>query len=126
MIWAAAFLLVMGFLALLFAFGVPDRAKAAIDRSRQALAVVRDKQLSDLEKEKAMQEHAKRMFGLFATITLTSALALAIPVGIVALLDYAQVLDMQTVLDRTLSWQVLVAATVIGLAAFAVRRPESP
>ena len=114
MTWAAAAFVVLAFLALLQVLGVVQRALEVTRRSKQALGVIRDPAMSDLQKEAAMQAHAKALFKQFFVITAAAAVALAAPVAAVAGLHACGLVDFGAALDRTMSWQVLVGATVVG------------
>jgi len=119
---AAALFLVLGFLALLAALRVPSRAGDVVSRSRQALADLRSATMDELEKEQAVQAHAKALFGSFFVITALSAVALAAPAGVVWLMAASGLVDFDAALDATLSWPVLGGATVAGLAVVWLRR----
>jgi len=117
-----ALVLVVAFMAMISLLGVPARAQVVVARSRQALADMRSKSLTDLEKEHAVQAHARSLFGSFFMITLLAAIALALPVALVALLASLEVVDFDTVMAATLSWPILIAATVIGLGMLALQK----
>lgn len=118
MTWAAALFVVVAFVVLAQLLRIPTRASNVIRRSRTAVADLRNTELDDREKERAMQSHATSLFGLFAILTATSAVALAVPVGVIALLDAAEVLDAQAVLETGVSWEFLLVATIVGCGVF--------
>ena len=122
MTWAAALFLVVAFMALLGAFGVPARAGAAVARSRAAIADLRNRALSDLDKEQAMQAHSRALFGLFLVITALSALALLLPSLLVWLGAVAGWYGFEAALDATLSWPILLGACVLGCGLYWLRR----
>ncbi len=122
MTWIAALGLVLAFMALISLFGVVARARQVIARSRQALADIRSTSLSELDKEHAVQAHARSLFSSFLVITLLSAVALAIPIGLIALLGAVDVVNYDSVLEATLSWQILLSATVIAAVMIAVSK----
>ena len=122
MTWAAAAFIVLAFLALLQASGVVQRAGEVAQRSKQAIAVVRDRSMSDLEKEAAMQAHSKALFKQFLAITALAALALGAPIAVVAGMHAFGLVDFDAALDCTMSWQVLVGATVVGALALRLTR----
>ncbi len=114
MTWAAAAFIVLGFMAIAQLLRIPARAGEAVNQSKSALTILRNKELDELEKEKAVQAFATRLFLLFLVLTVTAAIALAIPIGIVWLGDLMGIVDFEQALDQTLSWQVLLGATVLG------------
>ena len=122
---AAALFLVLAFLALLAVLRVPARAGAAIARARQAMADLRSKELDDDQKERAVQAHALALFGAFALLTALTAVALLLPAGVVWLAAQAGAVDFDAALDCTMSWPVLLVATVAAVVALRFRRKEA-
>ncbi|HEX5050317.1 MAG TPA: hypothetical protein VFZ65_00965 [Planctomycetota bacterium] len=122
MTWAAALFLVLTFLGLVARLGIPARAGDAVARTQRAVADLRNRDLSELDKEKATRAHASALFGLFLLITLLSAVALLLPLGAVWLVAAAGLCDFQAVLDATLSWPILLGATFAGIALLLRRR----
>lgn len=118
--------LIVAFMALLSLLRVPTRAQAVVARSRQAIADMRSTSLNELEKEHAVQAHARSLFSSFFVITVLSAVALGLPVGLVALLASLEVVEFDVVMAATLSWPILLAATAIGFAMFALRKRPTP
>jgi hypothetical protein len=49
-------------------------------------------------------------------------LALALPAGVIWILDMLQVVSLRAVLDVTLSWQFLLGSTLAGIAAWRITR----
>ncbi len=119
---AAALFLVLGFLALLAALRVPPRAAVAIARARSAVADLRSTTMDDLEKEQAVQGHAKALFGAFLMITGLSAVALLAPAAVVWLLSSQGLVDFDAAVEATLSWPILVGATAAALVALRIGR----
>lgn len=117
MTWIAAAFLVIAFLVLLQLLRVPAVVAEIGATGRLALQTLRDRALDDAAKEKVMRAGSLRLLLLFVRIALRTAVALAVPAGVVALLAAVDVVDFETVLARTLSWQILVGATVLGLLA---------
>ena len=122
MTWAAADFLVIAFLMILSTLRVVPRAGEVLLRSRAAVAELRSTTLTDEEKERAMRVHSGRLLGLFLVLSGSVLVAVAVPAGVVALLDLAGVLSLDQVLDRLASWQLLVAGTVLGVAVVALPR----
>lgn len=120
MTWIAAAFLVVAFLVLLQLMRVPARVTEIGTVGRSALATLRDPGLSDADKEKAMRAGSLRLLGLFLRIASATAVALLVPAGVVALAATTGVVDFATVLECTLSWQVLLGATMLGLVVMRV------
>ena len=115
---AGAIFLVVGFVALVKAFGLVRKCGEVLDVARSSLAVLRNPALDDDAKESALQSNAVKLFSLFVLLTAGAALALALPAGLIWVLDVLQVVSLRAVLEVTLSWQFLLASTVIGLVAW--------
>jgi hypothetical protein len=119
---AGAIFLVIGFVALVRMFGLVRRCGEVFDLARASLAVLRNSSLDDAAKESALQSHATRLFSLFFLLTAGAGLALALPAGIIWILDVLQVVSLRAVLDVTLSWQFLLGSTLAGIAAWRLTR----
>jgi len=118
--WAAAVFVLVGFLALARLLQIPSRVAEVMRCSRSALAHLRDKDLTDLQKEREMRAQAMRLLSLFLILTVSAAAALAVPVGVVGMLDLAGLVAIEAVLDRLLSWELLLATLLLGAVAFAL------
>jgi len=119
---------VLGFLALAPRVGLIASARRALDRAREAFAVVRRRDLDDAEKERATRAHAVAMLVSFAAIVGSAALATAVPLGIVWLAQLAGLVDFDAVLDALVSWQLLLGSVVAWLAFVWIRpaRTKAP
>ena len=121
-----ALALVMAVMALISLLGIPARAQTVIALSRQAVRDMRSKELSELDKEKAVQAHARRMFVAFFVIAALFAVALLVPIALVALLAWLGFADYDAVLDATMSWPILLLATVLGLGILLFGKRNKP
>lgn len=120
--WAAATFVVVAFLGIVRCLGVRSRAAEVVRQVRSAVAVLRDKARTDVEKERALRAHALALFVLAILLAALVGLAVAVPFGAIALLDLAGVVTMGAVLDLTLRADFLLGATLLGIAAFALPR----
>jgi uncharacterized oligopeptide transporter (OPT) family protein len=119
---AGAIFLVVGFVALVRMFGLIKKCGEVLDLVKSSLAVLRNPSLDDDAKEGALQSHAKQLFSLFLLLTLGAALALALPAGMIWILDVLQVLSLRAVIEVTLSWQFLLGSTLFGVVAWRLTR----
>ena len=119
---AGAIFLVVGFVALVRVFGLVRKCGHVFDLVRSSLAVLRDPSLDDDAKEGAMQRHAVRLFSLFVALTLGAALALALPAGVIWMLDVLRLVSLRAVIEVTLSWQFLLGTTLLGVLAWRLMR----
>ena len=119
---AGAIFLVVGFVALIRIFGLVRKCGEVLDLARASLAVMRNPSLDDAHKERELQSHATRLFSLFVLLTAGAGLALALPAGMIWILDALEVVSLRAVLDVTLSWQFLLGSTLVGVAAWRMTR----
>lgn len=115
-------MLVIGFIALIKIFGLVEKSIDVINLARLAYADLHNPALNDDAKEVALQSHAKRLFVLFLLITLGGAAALALPMGLIWLLEQMDVLSLNAVISAALSWKFLLAGTVLAIVVFRITR----
>lgn len=127
MTWAAAFFVILAFLGITHLLQIPSWVVEVVQCSRGALAHLQDKTLTDTQKEHEMRTQAMRLLILFLVLAVSATAALAVPVGVVGILDLAGLLSLHAVLDRLVSWELLLATLLLGLAVCAIttarRRP---
>ena len=121
-VFTGAALLVIGFIALIKIFGLVEKSIDVINLARLAYADLQNPALNDDAKEVALQSHAKRLFTLFLLITLGGAAALALPMGLIWLLEQMDVLSLNAVISAALSWKFLLAGTVLAIIVFRITR----
>jgi hypothetical protein len=119
---AGAIFLVVGFVVLVKVFGLLGKCSEVLDLARTSLAVLRNPSLDDDAKESALQSIAVKLFALFLLLTAGAALALVLPAGLIWVLDLLHVVSLRAVLELTLSWQFLLASTVVGVIAWRLMR----
>lgn len=120
-------IIVLGFLIFIELFKIVEKSARVISISKSSMATMRDKSLGDDQKEVAMQKNAKSLFVLFFIITIGSALAVAIPLGIVWLMEQAKWLTVDEVIKTTLSWEFLGGTLVVSVAYFwLIRKKMKP
>jgi hypothetical protein len=119
---AGAVLLVVGFVALVRAFGLVGKCGEVFAVARASLTVLKNPALDDSAKESALQTHASRLFALFLALTAGAALALALPAGLIWLLDEIHVVSFHDVLEVALSWRFLLGSTLAGIVAWRLMR----
>lgn len=115
MSYVGAILLVMGFLVLINYLKVIEKSSKVIGIAKQSIVIVRDSEISDLQKERAMQKYAKELLLLFLFITAASLLALAIPFALVWLMELVGLLSIESVITTTLSWDFIVGSIVLSI-----------
>lgn len=121
--YAAAIFLVIAFIWILKISRIVENSARVVSITRNSIADLRNPALDDDAKEAAMQTHAKHLFGLFFLITIAGASAVLAPLGVIWVLDRFDLLSLDGVVGVTLSWQFLLASTlVISLLLFAARR----
>ena len=122
MTWAAASFLVLGICAVAMVLRLAKRVAHAQQIMFGALAGMRDKSMSDRQKEKAMLRASGRM--LLATVVVVGCMGrcIAIPVGLVWLAEQGGLVSLEATLDKTLEWRFLLLATVVVTAAWLLLR----
>ena len=113
MTYVGAIFLVVGFMAIVFGLGAVSRAKEVIDRSRQALADLKNAELHDDEKERLIQGHAIRLFALFFMLVGIGVLGLGAPTLVLWLADQLGWVSFHDVMALTVSWKFLVVVSVV-------------
>jgi len=120
--YLGALFLVIGFVFILKIAGLVDKSTRVIDISKQAVAELRSSELSDDDKESAMQSHAKQLAGLFVLITMGGMAAVFLPIAVIWGLDRLTIISYDAVLDLALSWTFIGATTVLIVLALVIKR----
>ena len=97
--------------------GLVARSLAVVTVARETMAVIADKTLDDAEKEPLVQRAALRLFGHFGLITLAAIVLLAVPGLVMWGGDLIGLAPFIAVTRFLLSWEVIVGATVLIVAA---------
>lgn len=125
LVWAS--LVVVTFAVTIERLELPDRAREVGRRSSECLDLLRDPSVADDVKEEGLRRQALRLFGLFARLAGGSLTALALPLGVVWLLDAAGLASLPDVLSVLERIDFLVGVTVVGIATYAwMRRGDRP
>ena len=83
----------------------------------QAMSVIAEKALDDEEKQRLVQCAALQLFGQFVLITLIAIVVLAVPGVVIWAGDLIGLAPFGAVTDLLLSWEIIIGATVLSLAA---------
>ena len=120
--YAGAIFLVIGFIFILKITGLVEKSTRVIGISKQAVAELRNAELSDDAKETAMQTHSKQLAGLFLLITIGGAAAIFAPFAVIWGLERLNLVSVDGVLGVALSWPFIAASTVLIVIALIVNR----
>lgn len=112
MAYVGAIIVVTLFLVLVKVFRLVDKSSQVIKIAQSAALMLLDNNISDRQKETAMQAYARELLTLFLVITGASVAALLAPFGLIWLMELAEVITIEAVNEVLLSWQ-FIAATVI-------------
>jgi len=118
--WIVATFLVVGFFALIRAFGLIDKSREVIPIARRSLEVIRSTTLDDDAKESAVQADAKRLFGLSFVLAVGGAAALLLPVGVLWIGDRLDLVSLQSVMDVAVSPAFLIASSAFAILALSL------
>ena len=115
-----------GFIVLLKLLSTINRGKKVLKISRSAVTIIRNPDLDDQKKEKAMQKHAVKLLSSFFLITITSIFALAVPLFIIWLMELANLTTINEVIKVTLSFKFIAVLVIIVIIYLALSyRPVS-
>jgi len=115
---AAAVAVVVLFGVLIHALHVIPRTKTIIDTSRNVIATVNNRTLSDDEKENLLQTSAKNLLVLLFILIVTSAISALAPLAVVWLFETFGLLSLQSVIETLLRWDFMVVMTVLTIAVY--------
>lgn len=122
MIYLSGGAAVVVFLIAFERLGLVERAKSAVESSREAMAVMRSPELTDDEKAQALQAQSLSMVGTFVSIALRGIIATVLatlPMWAFQLLGLATVEDASRWL---VSWQAILSISAVVTAFYALRR----
>ena len=122
--YAGAIFLVVGFIVILKISRLVEKSTRVIDISKQAMTELGNAEMSDDDKEVAMQGHAKKLVGLFFLITLGGIAAVFLPIAVIWGLERFDLVSVDAVLNVALSWPFLVATTVLIFIVLIVKRTQ--
>lgn len=114
--------LVVGFITLIKILDIFSKSADAITAAKLAYADFKNPRLGDDAKEIALQGHAKKLFSLFLLITFGSIIALALPIGLLWLLEQIGILSLSVVMATALSWEFLLISTLFVTVVFWIAR----
>lgn len=117
-----ALLVVISFSVLLERMRVIGRAREAKTIVADCLDVLRDRQLTDRAKERALQGTAIRLFQLSGRMVGLSLVALLIPLGVVFVLDYLSMASLSDVMVILQRWDFLLASALLGVICYHASR----
>ncbi|RMD87017.1 MAG: hypothetical protein D6807_08650 [Alphaproteobacteria bacterium] len=119
MVYLALSLSLILFMLLIHLLGIVPRARAILADTRSALAVMRDAQLSEEEKETAVQKAALAMFGAAASIIARIAVSLVLPALLVLAGAQGGMLYEESALVAAASdWVFILVASAAMIGAF--------
>ncbi len=101
-------------------FGIVPRVKGVIAATHVATTVMRSRDMSEEEKESAIQKAALEMIGSFLSILVRTALIVAISIAVVALGSETALFSMQDAIHAASNWTFIVVSTLLMIGAFLV------
>ncbi len=116
---------VLGFIIIVKLFKLVEKSTKVIGIAKSAVSIVRDADIDDYQKEIAMQKYAKELFFLFFLITTISLLAIAIPFSFIWLMERAELLTVNEVIDTTLSLEFITVTVVLSIIFFWLVRKKN-
>lgn len=113
-----AIVIVIAFIYLIKRLHLIENSVKVVRVSKQAVADIKNPELSDDDKEVLVQKHALLLLKLFLILTITAIIALAVPLGLIMAMDYATIMSFDNVVSITLSTWFLILSTVIIVLFF--------
>ena len=113
---------VITFAVLIERMGLEARGREAAAETSRMLGVLRDRELDDRAKERALQRTSLRLFGLSLAIAGLGFAALILPLGAVWLLDRLGAASFSETLASLQRIDFLVVATLLGCGAYFASR----
>ena len=113
---------VVAFAVLIERFNLTKRTREVGSRAVDSYRVLRNPEIDDAEKERALRRQAVQLFGLVGVMGGGSLLALGLPLLVLWLLELGGVASLDSVLAVLASIEFLVGATLIGSVAFLLFR----
>jgi hypothetical protein len=106
----------------LWAFGVIAVANRIVATSRHATTIIRDPTIGDDVKERETQRSSLALLRDFVSIFVRGLGVLALSLSPIVVFDLAGLLSWQEGLDALASWEAILIATVVMVAAWAAQR----
>jgi hypothetical protein len=119
-VYAAAALAASFFMIALKALAIPSVAARVVAMGREAVRVMRDAGVGDDDKERLLQQASVAMMGAFASITLRTALAVAVALLPLLALHAAGLVLMPAVAQALASWEGIALTSVAMTAVYFV------
>jgi hypothetical protein len=124
--WIGAAFLVFGFVMLIRVFGLVERSRDVVTMARDSMGVVRNVELSDQAKEKALQKNAIQLAKLFLILAFGGATACLAPAAVLWVCDQLDWISLDSVFSVALSPTFLIVSGVCAcLALFVPSRKPS-
>lgn len=126
MAWLGATFVAVVFLAVIFLFRLGGTAKKTLVDAQSAMAIIRDKELSEEEKERQTQRLAFVLMSRFLWLSLGGLTACLLPFAILWGAEQLVLVSVNEVLATLVSIEFLATSTVLGilLATLLQQRPN--
>jgi len=118
MSFALAVFVVIGFAGILSSLNLPMYAREAAQRGQECTEILGDDSLDDRDKEDALQAQSRRLFTLLGILTGGSLLALALPLGVVWLLEAVGVASFSGTLGMLERIDFLAGTVIVGTLGY--------
>jgi hypothetical protein len=119
---AAAIAAVAVFAVAFWQLGVIRAASGAIAISRDSMGVMRDPQLDERARERAMQQASLRLIGACASILFRSLIAVLLSLVPIWAFSALGIVTFDQVLTFLSRWDVIAIVTVIMLAGYGLKK----
>ena len=110
--------MVLMFVGLFTLLRIVDRGREVLQITGDAVSLMRDPDVTDLEKEKRIQKYSLRLLALFMVLVLAASAALLIPILTVWVLDRMSLVDFEGTVRVSTSQSFLVGASLVSVGLF--------
>ena len=120
--YAALTLTILVFIAGIRILGIVPQVKQVISQSNGALAVIKSTNLSEEQKETAIQKAAVQMLSNFLSITLRVAALLGLLFAVLYLGVFANIYAWEQLLEDASNWYFIGVSSIVMIAALVLSK----
>lgn len=124
--WIVSALLVLIFIVLVRRFQLVENSKIVLAVARRSVDVIRNPDITDDDKEAALQNDAKQLFRLFVLLSLGGAATVLVPVALLWLSDKVGFLSTVSVLAVALSPTFISISIIVSIFVMYLSARSTP
>ena len=121
-VWLCAIFLVVGFIIVSHFVGLIDKCKQVFVVSGEAVSLLQDSTIDDLEQERGVQRCAIKLLQIFVIVTALSALSVVTPFLVVYVASLVGAVSLDAVIELSLSWEFILLLCVASAVYYLVKK----